>query len=159
MEAAQRQTVMVIRTGNPALEAFVAQVGDEFVLAQVLIRRSGAGFELRHVADANGDVPQVSDIRQVAQFTEAGAFRPLKSAPNLRRGWRVQARDLEELGLVMNYLYPGAVADWFAARSGNPPATHYREFTARQTGMYRITAMLSDQQAAAAARACCDQKF
>lgn len=143
-------------SGNPALEAFVAQLGDEFVLAQVLIRKRGTSFELRHVADANKEVPENSDLRRIAQFTEAGAFRPLKSAPTLRAGWRMEARGVEELGLALNYLYPGAVADWFAARSPNPPVTHYREFTARQTGMYRITAMLSDERAAETARVCCD---
>ena len=146
--------------GNPALEAFVAHLGDEFVLGQVLICSVGAGFELRHAEDRDArDLKDLTDLRTIAQTTEAGAFRPLKSAPNLRRGWRAELRDAEELGLALNYLYPGAVADWFAVRSGNPPVTNYREFTARQTGMYRITAMLSDERTADATRACCDRKF
>ena len=36
---------------NPALEAFVAEIGNELVVAQVMIRRRAAGFELRHVDD------------------------------------------------------------------------------------------------------------
>jgi hypothetical protein len=56
-------------------------------------------------------------------------------------------------------LYPGAVADWFAARQPDPPITHYREFTARQTGMYRITTKLDNEQVAQVARACCHQRF
>jgi hypothetical protein len=145
---------------NPALEAFVAQVTDDYVLAQVLIRRNGAGFELRHADDAGKeDLSSATDLKAVAQFTENGAFRPLKSAPNLRRGWRAEVADAEELGLALNYLYPGALADWFAVRAQTAQPTHYREFTARQTGMYRITAMLSDGSAANAARACCDRKF
>ena len=36
---------------NPALEKFVAQLGPELVLAQVLIRRRSAGYELRHADD------------------------------------------------------------------------------------------------------------
>ncbi len=146
--------------GNPALDAFAAQIGDEFVLAQVLIRRMGTGFELRHVADREStSLPILNDLKQVAHFTDAGAFRPLKSAPNLKRGWRAEVRDAEELGLALNYLYPGALADWFALRKGAAKPTTYREFTARQTGMYRITAMLSDDTAAQATRACCDRKF
>jgi hypothetical protein len=146
--------------GNPALEAFVVQIRDEFLLAQVLIRRIEGRFELRNVGDRERkDLNDVKDSKTVAQFTEAGAFRPLKSAPNLRRGWRMEAGDWEELGLALNYLYPGAVADWYAVRSGNAQPTHYREFTQRQTGMYRITAMLSDKSAAEATRACCDRKF
>ena len=143
---------------NPALVAFVAQVGEEYVFGQVLIRKVGPGFELRH-ADDKGDVGDASDAKNIAEFTDSGSFRPLKSAPNLLRGWKMRVRDAEELGLALNYLYPGAVADWFAVRSGRGVVTNYREFTGRQTGMYRITAMLSDARAADATRACCGRKF
>ena len=71
----------------------------------------------------------------------------------------MQVRHVEELGLALNCLYPGAVADWFAVRSGRGAVTNYREFTGRQTGMYRITAMLPDALAADAAGACCDRRF
>jgi hypothetical protein len=37
--------------------------------------------------------------------------------------------------------------------------THYREFTERQTGMYRVTTMLNDGQAAQMTRACCHRRF
>ena len=71
---------------NPAFKAFVAQMGDELTLAQVLIRRAGAGYELRHVEDrvaASESVRAVrpSEARALAQFTAAGEFRPLKAAP------------------------------------------------------------------------------
>ncbi len=145
---------------NPALKAFVAQMGDEFVLAQVLIRRAGVGYELRHVED--GEVAAESlrlaglnEARALAQFTKEGEFRPLKAAPNLQRGWRMQTANDEELELALSQLYPGAVADWFAARSANPPVTNYREFTNRQSGMYRITTMLSDAEAARVISAGC----
>ena len=90
---------------NPALQAFAAQIGDEFVLGQVLIRRAGEGFELRHVADRDREeLFPVKDSRETAQFTESGVFRPLKSAPNLRQGWKANMRDQEELGLALNFL-------------------------------------------------------
>jgi len=149
---------------NPALEKFVASFGDELVLAQVLIRRQARGFELRHVADraraetALRSVP-VPGLREVAQCTTYGAFRPLKSAPNLPSGWRTLPATDAELGTALNHLYPGAVADWFAVQSGAPKVTHYREFTGRQTGMYRITNMLNDDQAGRMTRACCAAKF
>lgn len=149
---------------NPALEAFVAAVGKELVLAQVLIRREGTGFELRHVNDSEVAKESLrtlarSDLRNLAQFTSTGAFRPLKSAPNLQTGWRVSVSNPAELDTALRHLYPGAVADWFAALSSSPPVTHYREFTSRQTGMYRITQMLTDQQAAPVIRACCHPSF
>ena len=149
---------------NPAIEALTRSCSEEWVWAQVLIRRKGEGFELRHVHDEQSNVEQlrvvvVGQLRKLAMHTEGGAFRPLKSAPNLRSGWRATVRDPAELGLALNELYPGSVADWFAARRPNPPVTGYREFTARQSGMYRITTFLDDPQAAEVARAVCHKRF
>jgi hypothetical protein len=145
---------------NLDLSAFIAAVPNEIVFGQVLIQRDRGGFELRHVADhaAGAETLQLlnaGELRAWAQFTERGVFRPLKSAPNLRSGWRSTALDAPALGLCLRHLYPGALADWFAVQSGAPPVTSYREFTARQTGMYRITTMLTDPAAAAVTRACC----
>jgi hypothetical protein len=145
---------------NLDLTEFAAAIADEIVVAQVLVTRAGSGFELRHVADRQAATDSlkalnVEDLRVWAQFTESGAFRPLKSAPNLRRGWRAAVANPSALGLGLNHLYPGAVADWFAARSAAPPVTSYREFTERQTGMYRITTHLNDAVAGAMIRACC----
>jgi hypothetical protein len=150
---------------NPALKRFVAQLGDGLLLAQVLIRRTGSGtYTLRHVADeARAEeslrLIQPTEARALAQSTEAGAFRPLKSAPNLQTGWRMAVANAAELETVLNQLYPGAIADWYAAEQANPPVTHFREFTERQSGMYRITAMLSDAQAAPVIRAGCAKQF
>lgn len=152
------------RPAHPALAAFVAQLGDELLFAQVLVRRSGGGFDLRHAADAAAPAEAlrplaVEALRELALTTETGAFRPLKSAPTLRRGWRVKAVDAHLLEAALNQLYPGGLADWYAALAENPGATDYREFTARQTGMYRIAATLDDAQAASTIRACCDARF
>lgn len=149
---------------NPALTAFLAAFDADVLFGEVLIRRVAHGFDLRHVADRNvGDALleqlAVSGLRALAQFTAEGVFRPLKSAPNLRRGWHVSAADEGALETALNHLYPGAIADWFAARSNPPPITSYREFTARQTGMYRITTLLDDIIAGAAIRACCHADF
>jgi hypothetical protein len=149
---------------NPALTSFLATFDAETVFGQVLIRRAANGFELRHDADRHANAETLESltaggVRAMAQFTSAGAFRPLKSAPNLRRGWRVAAADESALELALNHLYPGAVADWHAARLNPPPITSYRQFTERQTGMYRITTMLNDSIAGAAIRACCHSDF
>lgn len=149
---------------NPALEAIVAEIKPELIFAQVLIRRAATGFELLHVQD-RGSTPDNlrlisgNEIRAVAQFTTTGAFRPLKSAPNLQTGWCFRASNETELEFALNTFYPNAVADWFVVRSGNPPITNYREFTNRQTGMYRITTMLTNEQAAPMIRACCHKSF
>jgi hypothetical protein len=146
---------------NPALKAFVAQMGDEVAMAQVLIRRNGGGYDLRHVLDRDVATESLrivrpAEARLLAQFTLAGEFRPLKAAPTLRAGWRMPAATDTELEQALGGLYPGALADWHAARTSDPPLTSYRSCTERQSGMYRITAKLTDAQAAGVITRGCD---
>jgi hypothetical protein len=149
---------------NPDVRAFLAAFDTDIVFGQVVIRRLERGFGLRHVSD-RAAAPETlamllgTELRNWAQSAAGGAFRPLKSAPNLRAGWQALAADGADLELLLHYLYPGAVADWFAAQSQRPPITSYRQFTARQTGMYRLTTMLHDAIAGAAVRACCHADF
>jgi hypothetical protein len=149
---------------NPDVRAFLAAFDTEIVFGQVAVRRVERGFELRHESD-HAAAPDTlttlhgTELRHWTQATAAGAFRPLKSAPNLRRGWRAVAADGATLDLLLYYVYPGAVADWFAAQSTPSPLTSYRQFTVRQSGMYRITTMLDDAIAGAAIRACCHVDF
>ena len=152
----------MVDVANPALNAFIAQIGSESVFGQVLLRQADGGWELRHIADREVPEPRtvsIHELRALAQFTAQGAFRPLKSAPNLQSGWRTLAKNPAELEMALHHLYPGAVADWFAAQQEQPPVTHYRDFTTRQTGMYRITQLLNDEQAAQMIRSCCHAQF
>lgn len=149
---------------NPALAALAAKIESQLLFGQVLIRRTAGGFELRHTADGQAEPAGLRllaglEIRRLAQFSSLGAFRPLKSAPNLPAGWRIVARDDRDLGAALDHLYPGAVADWFAAQPAPPPVTSYRQFTRRQTGMYRITTLLDDAVAGRMVRACCHHDF
>lgn len=152
------------QVANPALDKLVSSVAEELVFAQVLITRVPSGFELRHVNDRNVEPKHLrtvllAEIRTVAQKTATGAFRPLKSAPNLQSGWRLPLSNATELDAALRELYPGAVADWFAVQAEPPPTTDYRTFTERQTGMYRITTKLTDVEAAQVIRACCPAQF
>ena len=145
---------------NPALTALLEALKDGLVFVQVLIAPHGVGFRLRHTADASVESDQLQPVplnglRQLAQFTDAGAFRPLKAAPTLKRGWRTDVSSPGDLELALQQLYPGAVADWFAALHAPAPITHYRDFANRQTGMYRVTQILPDERAAQVARASC----
>lgn len=133
------------------------------MVGQVLIRKQGGGFELRHSDDAqclDGDLAEyrLDGLRRFADFASDGRFRPLKAAPNLRRGWRLRVGTPQELALALDRLYPGLIPDWYASRQGRPFVTNFRAFTARQSGMYRATQQLSDRQAAVAIRACCHRR-
>ena len=83
----------------------------------------------------------------------------MKSAPTLQTGWRIVVANDAELEIALNQLYPGAIADWHATQTANPPVTHYLEFSNRQSGMYRVTAKLSDAQVVEVVKTTCDKKF
>jgi hypothetical protein len=149
---------------SPALQWFVQQVGDELLVAQVLVHRKSGGFELRHVADREVSSEKLAlqppaGAHGIAQVAENGSFRPLKSSPNLRRGWLILAKSDLELETTLNWIYPGLIPDLFAVRTSTPHITHYREFTSRQTGMYRITTFLTDADALAMAGKCCSARY
>jgi hypothetical protein len=145
---------------NRAFEAFLANFRHQIVWAEVLVERSEQFFLLRHTADREFSPDRlrnitVAEVRDLANFTENREFRPLKSAPTLRRGWILTCRSPAELWRVLQDLYPGSIPDWFATQNASPPVTHYREFTNRQSGMYRITQMLSNEEVAEVIHSTC----
>jgi hypothetical protein len=146
------------------MQAFLDSFANEIVWAQVLIARDGSIFRLRHVEDRATPSEELKllstlELRRHAMFNAAGQFRPLHSAPDLRTGWRTECHSAADLWRALQELYPGSIPDWFAALNTPPPVTNYRDYTNRQSGMYRITQALSDTQAAHVIRACCPPAF
>src|SRR5215212_5360853 len=147
-------------------EAFAAWIEASVegrVFGQVLIRRtSPACYSLRHQDDANAEDLKVHEdprtAREIAKLTEAGEYRPLKSSPNLRRGWEIRASDAGELAVAMNYLYPAGIVHWHLLREGRLEITNLRTNAARQSGIYKRIQRLSDKGVQDAARACCEDK-
>ena len=152
-------TVLIIH----ALDAFIACIGNELVPGRAFIRREGRGFELRHLEDQQAAPEELrsislNEVGALAQFTASRTFRALKSAPSLQSGWWLTVRVEAELESTLNKFCPGAIADWFAANSPNPPVKNYPEFTTRQTGIDEVTSSLDDRRAALVIRNCCDAK-
>ena len=148
---------------NPALIAFLERLNEELLWAEVSIRRVETGFELRHAADRkvkNTELKAVTslELRELAVHNVRGEFRPLKSAPDLRAGWILSCSGGEDLEFALNQVYPNSVVDWYFASLGPAPVVHYRQFTGRQTGMYRITQLLTDEQAGKVITITCDAK-
>ena len=120
---------------------------------QIVVTPQAAGYELRHWQDAEraGDDLQFhddpEDAAQLALYDDAGVYRPLKSAPNLRRGWRLVAGDERALRLALDLFYPARVGAWLAFEAGRLVTTPLRETLGRQTGMYRVAGKLTDEQA------------
>ena len=113
-------------------------------------KREGAGFVLSHRDDASLDQLQThrdaENAIEIAKYDDAGNYRPLKTAPNLRRGWRLELATVEELRRALNYFYPGRLAVFAAWKSGYLKTTALRETLDRQSGMYRVAAKISDPQ-------------
>ena len=120
---------------------------------QIVVTPQAVGYELRHRQDEEraGDDLQFhddpEDAAQLALYDDAGVYRPLKSAPNLRRGWRLVTGNERALQLALDLFYPARVGAWRAFEAGRLVATPLRETLGRQTGMYRVAGKLTDEQA------------
>ena len=122
-----------------------------FYFGQILVRKTSTGeFVLSHrdeeAADASQPFRNAEDAIEIAKCDDAGNYRPLKTAPNLRHGWRLELDTLEELQRALDYFYPGRLAVFNAWKKGRLQTTPLRETLDRQSGMYRVAAKISDSQ-------------
>jgi sirohydrochlorin cobaltochelatase len=122
-----------------------------FSFGEILVeKRSGTGFVLSHRDDASLDQLQryrdAENAIEIAKYDDAGSYRPLKTAPNLRHGWRLELTTIEQLRRALDYFYPSRLALFAAWKSGYLKTTPLRETLDRQSGMYRVAAKISDPQ-------------
>jgi hypothetical protein len=150
---------------SAAREAFAAWVDEAGsggrVFGQVRVTGAGDGGYVLHQAVDEGTSELVvykdpRAAREISKTTEAGEYRPLKSSPNLGRGWELRLSDALELSVAMNLLYPAGIVHWHLKREGRLQITSYRENAARQSGIYKRVQRLSDEGVQDAARACCE---
>jgi sirohydrochlorin cobaltochelatase len=138
-----------MRDTTSALKDWLARGGQH--IGQVLILRAAEGWDLRHIEDAGRtDLPPSSrwqDARAIANLDAAGAYRPLKTAPTLRRGWQLLLSSAEDVRRALDYLYPAMLGMHLAHQAGEVTPLCLRETLGRQTGMYRVTQKLSEAQA------------
>ena len=120
-------------------------------IGQIVILETPDGWELRHADDiARGDLKAhagANAARHLANLDDAAAYRPWKTAPNLRHGWRLTLRDVEEVRRALDYFYPAMAGVWLSQSLGALKAVPFRETLNRQTGMYRVTQKITDAQA------------
>src|SRR6266481_4489532 len=122
-----------------------------FSFGQILVqKREGAGFVLLHRDDESLDQLQTfqdaENAIEISKYDDSGDYRPLKTAPNLRHGWRLELAAVEELRRALDYFYPSRLAVFAAWKSGYLKTTALRETLDRQSGMYRVAAKISDPQ-------------
>jgi sirohydrochlorin cobaltochelatase len=121
-----------------------------FCFGQILVRKTGDDFVLCHRDDETDDDLEVfqdpEDATEIVRYDDAGNYRSLKTAPNLRHGWRIELRTSDELKRALDYFYPGRLAIFIAWKTGRLRTTPLRETLDRQSGMYRVAAKISDAQ-------------
>ena len=122
-----------------------------FYFGQILVRKGkSGGFVLSHRDEEAADQLKIfrtpEDALEIAKYDDAGNYRPLKTAPNLRHGWRLELETLEDLRHALDYFYPGRLAMFAAWKSHKLQTTPLRETLDRQSGMYRVAAKISDSQ-------------
>src|SRR5215813_2186484 len=136
---------------NPVEQSLGSVLPPPFWFGQLFVRKTTTGgFVVSHRDDESLDQLQthqnVEDALEIAKYDDAGNYRPLKTAPNLRHGWRLELATHEELRRSLDYFYPGRLAVFAAWQSAYLKTTPLRETLDRQSGMYRVAAKVSDQQ-------------
>jgi sirohydrochlorin cobaltochelatase len=131
-----------------------------YALGELEFAEYSDGYLLYHWADRNslseGRVyHSIEDARQIAKYDSSGAYRPLKGAPNLPRGWLIKLANIDQLKRALDYFYPGAIGTWLAHQTGSAHPVCLRQTLNRQTGMYRVTRKLTENQAQDLVREAC----
>ena len=137
------------------LQGYLAR-GDCF-LGQV---RIGTDHSLSHLEEEPSAECTVftdpHDAITIARYDDAGKFRPLKTAPNLRHGWRLKLADASELLLALDFLYPAAIGTALDFEESRLQVVPLRSTLERQSGMYAVVKKITDEQAGTVIRETCD---
>lgn len=134
-----------------------------FVIGQILVNQQGDGsWMLHHVADEKAEELSLyvssTDAHDLALYDEAGQFRSLKTAPTLKRGWKLHLADTVKMRQALDFFYPAALGFWEHWQAGALQPVPLRETLGRQTGMYRFVNTVSDEQAQNMVACECDAK-
>jgi sirohydrochlorin cobaltochelatase len=134
-----------------SIDKLLKSVLAPFYFGQILIRKITDGcFVVCHRDDQTLDELPIfrsaEDAIEIAKYDDAGNYRPLKTAPNLRHGWRLELDTMEQLRRALDYFYPGRLAVFAAWKNGKLRTTPLRDTLDRQSGMYRVAAKISDSQ-------------
>ncbi len=138
------------------LEKWLRETPGPWKIGEVEIR---PGYELSHVdRDAIPTIHLTSlhTLMEWVKLDAAGSFRPLRAAPNLRKGWHYSAGTLEELMEALDVLYPTAIAYAALQSEGKLDVTPFLQTAERQTGMYHCARLLSVESVCQVAKEVCE---
>jgi len=144
-----------------ALAEGVSQAWGQLHLTVRLDEAAHRTYDLCHVDDADTAAGRLDahtdplDARQIAKHDNEGRYRPLKTAPTLRTGWRFSGLDAAAAVQTVDFFYPATIANWHREQTGDLDVTHWAEAAGRQTGIYDITEELTGEAVDWVAEACC----
>ncbi|MCB1097981.1 MAG: hypothetical protein KDN22_20590 [Verrucomicrobiae bacterium] len=135
-------------------------------IGEVNIWKTTSGYRVCHTADLVRFGPDSGadalpthtlpiDARQLAKLDAERKFRPLKSAPNLSGDWLLELPSIEAVREALDYFYPAGIALWLRWANGKIAPMHLRQTLNRQTGMYRVTGLIRDEEATALVQEAC----
>ena len=108
-------------------------------------------YHLRNAADKDAQQLQISTdpyhAREIAKYDANDDFRPLHTAPTLKRGWELRLADEIQVRIALDEFYPGALGCLAANADDKLRVVPFRETLRRQTGMYRFARNISDEGA------------
>jgi len=152
------------RTARRAREfAQEVKTAGSIELGELLVRSEGAVFSVCHRADQDMPHAQLMELQspeeahELARTTSDGKYRPLNSAPTLRRGWIIRNLNAQGLGLFVNLMLPGVISRHAAFKKGALRIRSFQQVAARQSGLYSDICRMSDDQVRSLARECCGQ--
>ncbi|MDB6069670.1 MAG: hypothetical protein JWL81_841 [Verrucomicrobiales bacterium] len=134
------------------------------LMGEVVILPAPVGWILTHHLDeslvGSGTLDAFDSplaARLIARDDAAGEFRPLKTAPTLKRGWQLALTTLPALQEALDSFYPALLANALRHAAGLIPPRTLKETLGRQTGMYRVTGLLrADEAQLLVAKTCND---
>lgn len=114
---------------------------------EIRVKLAEAGrrvYHLHHVDDSDERVEDLTvytdphEARGIRKYDGDGRYRPLSTAPTLRRGWAFV--DLTPAALVetIETFYPATIANWHREQEGKLDVTHWHDAVSRQTGIYGV---------------------
>ena len=119
-------------------------------------------YSLSHLEDAGKAALEIftnpHDAIEIARYDDAGKYRPLKTAPDLKHGWQLKLKSLNDASLALDFLYPAALGTAVAFARNELQPVDLRQTLARQTGMYAVVRKITDEQAESAVASRCNHK-
>jgi len=144
------------------LAAIDAARDEGVVFMQIHIRRVGEDrYRITHSLDRRASGTSLlsstdpEEALRIARSASDGAYRPLRSAPTLRRGWILDDLDADGLWRAVSLFYPAALLHAKRFEFGQTAVNSWEAWAGRQTGIYERLSDLDPEVLDGVTRQCC----